>query len=74
MVVLLRLSTATITRLVWAAMVDAGSSAHVLPNAWPPPSRPSRATDWLLAGVVVVESVFVIPGVGPSSTRWRPGT
>ncbi len=40
---------------------------HVLPNALAPAVQAlARATDWLLAGVVVVESVFVVPGVGRS--------
>ena len=82
-VVLLCRSTATVTRLVRAGVVDAQSSsyvaharrlglserrvlaAHVLPNALAPAVQAlARATEWLLAGVVIVESVFVIPGVG----------
>ncbi|WP_233157939.1 ABC transporter permease [Actinokineospora bangkokensis] len=38
---------------------------HVLPNALAPAAtQVARTTDWLLGGVVVVEAVFVLPGVG----------
>ncbi|HEX2316844.1 MAG TPA: ABC transporter permease [Thermomonospora sp.] len=39
--------------------------AHALPNALAPAVQQlARTTDWLLGGVVVVEAVFVIPGLG----------
>ena len=39
--------------------------AHALPNALAPAATQlARTTDWLLGGVVVVEAVFVLPGVG----------
>jgi peptide/nickel transport system permease protein len=39
--------------------------AHALPNAVAPASAQiARTADWLLGGVIVVESVFVIPGLG----------
>ncbi|MGN9843136.1 ABC transporter permease [Nonomuraea sp. H19] len=39
--------------------------AHALPNALlPGVQQLARTTDWLLGGVIVVESVFVIPGLG----------
>ncbi|MFD0469281.1 ABC transporter permease subunit [Nonomuraea thailandensis] len=39
--------------------------AHALPNALAPGVQQlARTTDWLLGGVIVVESVFVIPGLG----------
>ncbi|SDD11006.1 ABC transporter permease [Actinokineospora iranica] len=39
--------------------------AHALPNAVAPAvQQMARTTDWLLGGVVVVEAVFVIPGLG----------
>jgi peptide/nickel transport system permease protein len=39
--------------------------AHALPNALAPAvQQVARTTDWLLGGVVVVEAVFVIPGLG----------
>lgn len=38
---------------------------HALPNAMAPAVQQlARTTDWLLGGVVVVEAVFVIPGLG----------
>ncbi|TMR94477.1 ABC transporter permease [Nonomuraea basaltis] len=38
---------------------------HALPNALAPGAQQlARTTDWLLGGVIVVESVFVIPGLG----------
>lgn len=39
--------------------------AHALPTAGPPAVQQlARTTDWLLGGVIVVEAVFVIPGLG----------
>ena len=39
--------------------------AHALPNAIAPATAQiARTADWLLGGVIVVESVFVIPGLG----------
>jgi peptide/nickel transport system permease protein len=39
--------------------------AHALPNAVSPAAAQiARTADWLLGGVIVVESVFVIPGLG----------
>jgi peptide/nickel transport system permease protein len=39
--------------------------AHALPNALAPAIQQiARTTDWLLGGVIVVEAVFVIPGLG----------
>ena len=39
--------------------------AHALPNAVSPATAQiARTADWLLGGVIVVESVFVIPGLG----------
>lgn len=39
--------------------------AHALPNALAPAvQQVARTTDWLLGGVIVVEAVFVIPGLG----------
>ncbi len=39
--------------------------AHALPNALAPAVQQlARTTDWLLGGVVVVEAVFAIPGLG----------
>ncbi|PRY54752.1 ABC transporter permease [Glycomyces artemisiae] len=39
--------------------------AHALPNALSPATAQiARTADWLLGGVIVVESVFVIPGLG----------
>ncbi|MBO3734513.1 ABC transporter permease [Glycomyces niveus] len=39
--------------------------AHALPNAVTPAvAQIARTADWLLGGVIVVESVFVIPGLG----------
>jgi peptide/nickel transport system permease protein len=39
--------------------------AHALPTALAPAvQQVARTTDWLLGGVIVVEAVFVIPGLG----------
>lgn len=39
--------------------------AHALPNALAPAVQHlARTVDWLLGGVIVVEAVFVIPGLG----------
>ncbi|THV26436.1 ABC transporter permease [Glycomyces paridis] len=39
--------------------------AHALPNALAPAAAQiARTADWLLGGVIVVESVFVVPGLG----------
>ncbi|PSL53559.1 peptide/nickel transport system permease protein [Saccharothrix carnea] len=39
--------------------------AHALPSALAPAvQQVARTTDWLLGGVIVVEAVFVIPGLG----------
>ena len=39
--------------------------AHALPNALAPAVQQfARTTDWLLGGVIVVEAIFVIPGLG----------
>jgi peptide/nickel transport system permease protein len=39
--------------------------AHALPNALAPAvQQVARTTDWLLGGVIVVEAVFVVPGLG----------
>lgn len=39
--------------------------AHALPNAIAPATQQlARTIDWLLGGVVVVEALFVIPGLG----------
>lgn len=39
--------------------------AHALPNAVVPAVQQlARTTDWLIGGVVVVEAIFVIPGLG----------
>ncbi|MFF5257982.1 ABC transporter permease [Actinomadura viridis] len=39
--------------------------AHALPNALAPAAQQlARTVDWLLGGVIVVEAVFVIPGLG----------
>ncbi|QFZ19506.1 ABC transporter permease [Saccharothrix syringae] len=39
--------------------------AHALPNALAPAvQQVARTADWLLGGVVVVEAVFVVPGLG----------
>ncbi|GAA2313363.1 ABC transporter permease [Nonomuraea roseoviolacea subsp. roseoviolacea] len=66
-------------RLVRSAMIDVLASpyvrharrlglngfAHALPNALAPAVQHlARTVDWLLGGVVVVEAVFVIPGLG----------
>lgn len=43
--------------------------AHALPNALAPAvQQVARTTDWLLGGVIVVEAVFVIPGLGTTLT------
>lgn len=39
--------------------------AHALPNAMAPAAQQlARTVDWLLCGVIVVEALFVIPGLG----------
>ncbi|MFG2889797.1 ABC transporter permease [Streptomyces sp. NPDC048248] len=39
--------------------------AHALPNAVAPAAQQlARTVDWLLGGVIVVEALFVIPGLG----------
>ncbi|MFM9372970.1 ABC transporter permease [Streptomyces sp. Da 82-17] len=39
--------------------------AHALPNAITPATQQlARTVDWLLSGVIVVEALFVIPGLG----------
>ncbi|MEO3755526.1 ABC transporter permease [Streptomyces sp. B6B3] len=39
--------------------------AHALPNALAPATQQlARTCDWLLSGVIVVEALFVIPGLG----------
>ncbi|WJY35914.1 ABC transporter permease [Streptomyces sp. P9-2B-2] len=39
--------------------------AHALPNALAPAAQQlARTVDWLLCGVIVVEALFVIPGLG----------
>ncbi|MGK5533439.1 ABC transporter permease [Streptomyces sp. URMC 129] len=39
--------------------------AHALPNAVAPAAQQvARTCDWLLSGVIVVEALFVIPGLG----------
>ncbi|QNS08255.1 ABC transporter permease [Streptomyces xanthii] len=39
--------------------------AHALPNAVTPATQQlARTIDWLLSGVIVVEALFVIPGLG----------
>ncbi|WP_345107885.1 ABC transporter permease [Streptomyces drozdowiczii] len=39
--------------------------AHALPNALAPAAQQlARTVDWLLCGVVVVEALFVVPGLG----------
>ncbi|MGZ2359221.1 ABC transporter permease [Streptomyces sp. 372A] len=39
--------------------------AHALPNALTPAAQQlARTVDWLLCGVVVVEALFVVPGLG----------
>jgi peptide/nickel transport system permease protein len=39
--------------------------AHALPNAAAPAAQQlARTVDWLLCGVIVVEALFVIPGLG----------
>ncbi|MFI7448718.1 ABC transporter permease [Nonomuraea sp. NPDC049714] len=43
--------------------------AHALPNALAPAvQQVARTTDWLMGGVIVVEAVFVIPGLGTTLT------
>ncbi|MEV4360084.1 ABC transporter permease [Nonomuraea sp. NPDC049625] len=66
-------------RLVRSAMIDVLASpyvkharrlglgwfAHALPNALAPAVQHlARTVDWLLGGVIVVEAVFVVPGLG----------
>ncbi|MEV4077520.1 ABC transporter permease [Nonomuraea fuscirosea] len=66
-------------RLVRSAMIDVLASpyvrharrlglgwfAHALPNALAPAVQHlTRTVDWLLGGVIVVEAVFVVPGLG----------
>ncbi|MEN3539437.1 ABC transporter permease [Microbispora sp. ZYX-F-249] len=66
-------------RLVRSAMLDALATpyvgharrlglnrlAHALPNALiPAVQHLARTVDWLLGGVIVVEAVFVVPGLG----------
>jgi peptide/nickel transport system permease protein len=42
---------------------------HALPNALAPAvQQVARTTDWLMGGVIVVEAVFVIPGLGTTLT------
>ncbi|MEU6130095.1 ABC transporter permease [Saccharopolyspora sp. NPDC047091] len=39
--------------------------AHALPNAVVPAVQQlARTTDWLIGGIIVVEAIFVIPGLG----------
>jgi peptide/nickel transport system permease protein len=39
--------------------------AHALPNALAPAAQQlARTCDWLLSGVIVVETLFVVPGLG----------
>lgn len=39
--------------------------AHALPNALAPATQQlARTVDWLLGGVIVVEALFVVPGLG----------
>ncbi|GAA2789797.1 ABC transporter permease [Saccharopolyspora taberi] len=39
--------------------------AHALPNAIAPAAQQlARTTDWLISGVIVVEAIFVVPGLG----------
>ncbi|GAA3355191.1 ABC transporter permease [Saccharopolyspora gregorii] len=39
--------------------------AHALPNAVVPAMQQlARTTDWLIGGVIVVEAIFVVPGLG----------
>ncbi|MCI2422366.1 ABC transporter permease [Saccharopolyspora sp. K220] len=39
--------------------------AHALPNAIAPAIQQlARTTDWLIGGVIVIEAIFVIPGLG----------
>ncbi|GAA2363210.1 ABC transporter permease [Saccharopolyspora halophila] len=41
--------------------------AHALPNAAAPAVQQlARTADWLIGGVIVVEAIFVIPGLGTS--------
>ncbi|WP_239137589.1 ABC transporter permease [Sphaerisporangium rufum] len=43
--------------------------AHALPNAVTPAVQQlARTTDWLLGGVITVEAVFVVPGLGSALT------
>jgi peptide/nickel transport system permease protein len=44
--------------------------AHALPNAAAPAVQHfARTVDWLLGGVIVVEAIFVIPGLGSTLTE-----
>lgn len=78
-VVLLVRPVCSTGRLVRSAMIDVLSApyvehalrlglngfAHALPNALAPAVQHlARTVDWLLGGVIVVEAVFVIPGLG----------
>ncbi|GGK90054.1 ABC transporter permease [Planomonospora parontospora subsp. parontospora] len=48
-----------------ARRLGLGRFAHALPNALAPAVQHlARTADWLLGGVIVVEAVFVIPGLG----------
>ncbi|WP_223838566.1 ABC transporter permease [Saccharopolyspora pogona] len=39
--------------------------AHALPNAIAPAVQQlARTTDWLIGGVIVIEAIFVVPGLG----------
>jgi peptide/nickel transport system permease protein len=39
--------------------------AHALPNAVAPAVQQlARTTDWLIGGVIVIEAIFVVPGLG----------
>lgn len=39
--------------------------AHALPNAIAPAIQQlARTTDWLIGGVIVIEAIFVVPGLG----------
>lgn len=41
--------------------------AHALPNAVAPAVQQlARTTDWLVGGVIVIEAIFVVPGLGTS--------
>ncbi|MDA3642796.1 ABC transporter permease [Saccharopolyspora indica] len=44
--------------------------AHALPNAAAPAVQQlARTTDWLVGGVIVVEAIFVVPGLGTTLTE-----